>query len=100
MDARYGSRHHGTFIKLSGQSDKQVLRSARSYYINVVEHKAKIFNPSSYVENWEGRGKNYKAGIAKKWQKDIDRNQELFEIALEILRERGLEDEWRAILKQ
>jgi len=99
MDARDGGKHHGTFIKLSCQSNRQLLRSARSYYINVVEHKVKIFNPASYVEDWDGRNENYKIGIIKKWQKDINRNQELFEIALEILTERGLENEWRAILK-
>jgi len=95
MEYEHGGKHHGSYIKLRGQTDKQLFRSARSYHRNVVEHRLKIQHPYLYVEDWENRGDAYKNGIIKKWQKDIGRNQELYKIAISIIKERGLGDDLR-----
>ena len=90
MKAKSGGKNYGTFVTLSAQSDEQLLRSINSYSKNVAEHKEKIANPYEYVDDWERRNHAYKAGIIKKWQKDIARNGEQLDIAKGIAVERGL----------
>ncbi|MCL2357109.1 MAG: hypothetical protein FWC70_08135 [Defluviitaleaceae bacterium] len=90
MDTRNGGKHYGSFITLSGQTDNQLLRSAKSYQANIEEHRIKINSPSVYVDDWDNRDERYHAGIIRKWNADIDRNQELLNIAVSIATERGL----------
>ena len=90
MESNSGSKHYGAYITLSNQTNVQLLKSIKSYQSNVAAHKIKINNPSSFVTDWVNRDKRYHDGILRKWNADIDRNQELFNIAMAIANERGL----------
>ena len=88
--ASEGGRNYGLYKRLGEQTDNQLLRSIRSYKASVVEHQRKIDSPADYLENWESRSEAYKAGIVKKWEKDIQRNKEQLEVAVGVSDERGL----------
>ncbi len=90
LKAANDGKHHGTYVTLVGQSNQQLLRSIQSYTRNVAEHQIKINNPADFVSDWENRHDAYKAGIIKKWEKDIIRNNEQLNIARGIATERGL----------
>jgi hypothetical protein len=73
------------------QSDEQLIKSFNSFKRNVDAHEAKIKNPAFYVLDWESKSEEYRAGIIRKWKKDLLCNQEQLEIAANILNERGVQ---------
>lgn len=89
--AKTGGRHSGKYLDATLWSDKSVQKAAKSYAAQVAEHTAKIENPAQYDAGWNKKTVEQKAGLLNKWQKDLDRNDELRIIMERILKDRGLE---------
>lgn len=85
-----GGRHSGKYAYAGSWSDASVRKAAKSYAGQVLEHDAKIKHPSAYDKSWGKKTLEQQQGLLKKWQKDMDRNDELRVIMESILKERGL----------
>lgn len=71
-----GSRHAGWIAEFAGKSPREIEKSLRSLRKQVALHEAKIANPEQYIDNSAIMGERERVGLVRKWQKDIDRQQE------------------------
>jgi len=83
-----GGKNHGLLEHLRGQTDEQLERSINSFISNIDEHRMKLSAPSNYIYDWDERSEQYKNGVIKKWQKDIQRNMDQLDVALGVANER------------
>ena len=83
-------KHYGEYIKLTEQSDFQLLRSIRSYEKNLYEHKDKILNPNKYIDDWLELPNDNKNGTILYWEKEIESFKIKLELAKTVANERGL----------
>lgn len=90
MSVKYGDKNHGSYVTLSSQSNLQLQRSIKSYTQNVIDHKNKIQAPADYIRDWASRDERYKKGVIKRWEKDLNKNNEQLLIAQSIAKERGI----------
>ena len=88
--ARLGKRHshEGVYLDALGKSKKQLQRSIISRVSQVERHAEKIRSPELYITDWETKDPRYKAGLLRKWEKDMRRNAEQAEIELAVFKER------------
>lgn len=89
-DAKAGTRnrHAGVYTDAMAKSKKQLQRSIISRTAQVERHAEKIQHPEKYILDWESRDPRYKAGLIRKWEKDMTRNAEQAEIELAVFKER------------
>ena len=88
--AKAGGRHAGLLKQYLEKSTRGVQKAMRSYEKVVQEHLDKLANPEKFATDWASKTPEEQLGLLRKWQKDIERNQELMEIMRGILRERGV----------
>lgn len=89
LTAASGGKHYGklkNFIKK--YNDKQLQKSIKSYNATIEEHKQKIADPRSVYPNWDSFDEREKAGYLRKWENDIQRNEEERNIAIGLLKRR------------
>lgn len=89
-DAKAGARnrHAGVYTDAMAKSKKELQKSIVSRTAQVERHAEKIQHPEKYVSDWESRDPRYKAGLIRKWEKDMTRNAEQAEIELAVFKER------------
>ena len=63
-------------------------KSIRSRIIQVEEHADKIRHPERYDIGWAEKTERQRAGLLKKWEKDLRRNAEQAGIEIEVWKER------------
>lgn len=67
-----GAKNHGMLKNLEGQGGDQLRQSAGSLLRQAKDHEAKMANPASAVENWDGRDQRYRDGLLAKWRKEAE----------------------------
>ena len=70
------------------KTKKQLQKSIISRTAEVERHAEKIQFPEKYVSDWSQRDERERAGLLKKWEKDMIRNAEQAEIELEVFERR------------
>lgn len=87
--AKSGGAHSGKYDDFrQNYSDKQLEKSIVSYNKTIEEHKGIIKNPKLHCPDWDSFDERYKAGLIRKWEKDIRRNEAERNIAVGILKRR------------
>ena len=87
--ARGGGRHAGLLRVYQAKSTAELRRALRSYERQVERHRQKIEYPEQFVQDWDTKSLRVQQGLRRHWQDDIIRNQELADVMLGILWERG-----------
>lgn len=89
LTAVAGGKHYGKLQNfINNYTDKQLQKSIISYNSTIKEHKQKIANPQSFYPDWDSFDERYKAGLIKKWEKDIRHNTEERNVAIGLLKRR------------
>ncbi|MDY0274788.1 MAG: hypothetical protein RBR42_05020 [Desulfomicrobium sp.] len=89
--AKKGGKHSGWCEEMEMKSTQELQAGVGSFSEQIKRHKAWIANPAQKVSNWEQRDDRYKSGLLKKWQKDIDRQEEQRAVLQGILKSRKVE---------
>jgi hypothetical protein len=89
QEAKSGGKHSGTYENYKDRPIQELERALDSYEKQVITHKDKILNPENYISGWEKLTLQVREGLLRKWQSDLDRNQELADVIRGILQERG-----------
>ncbi len=89
-----GGSHFGKYDNFQRKySNKELQKSIVSYNKTIEEHKEIIKNPKSHCPDWDNFDERYKAGLIKKWEKDIRRNEAERNIAIGILKRRNKDED-------
>lgn len=91
--AKEGERHFGTYRDAIKKTKNQLLKSIASHNEEVVEHAEKIAHPQEYDIGWADKSQQQKAGLIRKWKKDMQRNAEQAAIESAVFKERFGKDE-------
>ena len=86
--AKANKRHAGVYLDAVGKTKKQLQSSIISRVSQVERHAEKIAHPELYARDWPTMNPSHKAGLLKKWEKDMIRNAEQAEIELAVWKER------------
>ena len=78
--ARAGGKHSGLLKVMMNAELKSIEKSIASFEKNVVEHADKLSNPAKYVEKRSSLSTQEQRGLLQKWQKDLQRTQELGDV--------------------
>ena len=89
--AKSGGRHAGTYRQAMSKSLAQLDKSIRSHEKQVIEHRDKINNPEKYAPDWCIMEINEQEGLVRRWEKDLEKNQDEAEIEKRVRKERNLE---------
>lgn len=81
-------RHAGVFADAMKKSKKQLQKSIISRTAEVERHAEKMQFPEKYISDWSQRDERERAGLLKKWEKDMIRNAEQAEIEMEVFERR------------
>jgi RHS repeat-associated protein len=72
-----GGKHAGSLRNYAGRSPAEIQKAIGGYERQVALHQQKIANPAKFAERWGQMNARERAGLLKKWQSDLARNQEL-----------------------
>ena len=88
IEARDGGKHKGVYSDAVRKRQGMLEKSIRSRIIQVEEHADKIRHPERYDIGWAEKTERQRAGLLKKWEKDLRRNAEQAGIEIEVWKER------------
>lgn len=91
--AKNGGRHKGVYIDAVKKHKAALKKSIASHLKQVEIHRDKLAHPEKYDTGWSKKDERARRGMLKKWQKDLERNQEQAEIELEVWKERFGDDD-------
>ncbi len=87
--AASGGKHHGKLVNFEKtQNNAQLEKSIRNYNKTIEEHIQKIATPNLFCSDWDSFDERYKAGLIRKWEKDLIRNTQERNIAICLLKRR------------
>ncbi len=87
-NAKNGGKHKGVYIDATKKKKSSLRKSIDSHLEQVEIHKDKLAHPEKYDVGWRKKDDRSKMGLLKKWQKDLQRNQEQAVIEQEVWKER------------
>ena len=87
--AKEGGRHSGLLKEYAGRNTREIQKAVRGFERQVAAHKQKIANPAKFAEKWKSMSAKEQQGLLRKWQKDLQRNQELADVMKGLLKEIG-----------
>lgn len=85
--AKDGGKHSGLLEQYTGKTTREIRKALSSYEKQVAIHKQKLVNPARFAERWSKMTAKERQGLMRKWENDIQRNQELADIMEGLLKE-------------
>lgn len=89
--AKAGGRHAAWMREQQELGERQLRSARRSIQKQVALHLGWLDNPTSKVQDWNGRSALYQQGLLRKWQQDIQRQRQQIEIIEGVMKEKGHE---------
>ncbi len=89
--AKAGGRHGRWLLEQRALGVRQLESGIQSIMRQVKLHEAWIADAGSKVQDWDDRDPRYQAGLLRKWQQDIERQQEQIAIMKGVLHEKEAE---------
>lgn len=86
--AKAGGRHSGWYQEQLANGVRQIVKGIRSIERQLTDHEQWLANPDAKVDDWLVRDERYRAGLLRRWQRDVQRHREQIEILNGILAER------------
>lgn len=86
--AKTGKVHRGVYDDALTKNYRQLKKSIASRVTQVEEHIKKLQTPERYDVGWSTKNEVQKAGLLRKWRKDMQRNAEQAFIEIYIWKER------------
>lgn len=87
--AKEGIMHGGIYRDALKKNENRLKKSIKSHEEQVAEHIDKLKHPEKYDADWENKSEREKAGLLKKWRRDLLRNAEQAEIERRALDEKN-----------
>lgn len=87
--AKEGKMHGGTYRDALKKSEARLKKSIKSHEEQVKEHLDKLKHPEKYDVDWGKKSERERAGLLKKWRRDLLRNAEQAEIERRALGEKN-----------
>jgi len=75
---------------MTQMTDKQLIRSIKSYEEKLNLHKDKIAKPEKYSPDWGDIIESHKQGRMRLWGKEIKNFEEKLALAIAVAKERGI----------
>ena len=84
--AAQGGKHSGYLRTYAQKPADQIAKAVASHQARVAEHAAKLKDPAKFAERWAQMSARERAGLLRRWEKDMNKHRELADVLRGLLR--------------